>query len=115
LSLVFLIEDETPLIRLIGWYLVDDGYQVAVLRDPDEILRRLPNERPIAIVCNSNMPPAEKADRFAQWRALVPGVPILDVEERLGAPPSSADAVLYLPMHADDLLSELRRVISERR
>ncbi len=113
MTTILLIQDETPLARLIQWFLNDALYKVIVAASElAGVVRLIKAERPRIIVSNTSLSAEEKAPQFAAWKTANPGVLIIDLFHRkLGRQPvAEADASLMLPMDADDLIDAVRRL-----
>jgi len=109
---VLLIEDETPIVRLMAWYLIDAGFEVSKVARPDDAGRHLRSHAAV-IVFNTGMPVAERRHWIQAWHQQSPDSRVLDVSEtdamhRL--PDIGADGSLRLPFLAEtfvDMVSEL--------
>ena len=105
---ILVVEDELPLVRLMGWLLTEAGHVVAAATSHESVAERMDVALPDILVCNSGMDSDEKRQKFAEWREARPGLRILDI--RCSSYPAvpytavGADSHLAMPFHADDLV-----------
>ena len=110
---ILLVENNTLLGRLLGVYLLEAGYEVARVSQPEETAGRLLDSRPDLIIFNTGLPPEEKSRYIHGWRELAPEARVLEISEsplitdtsdvdleRLGKP----DACLPMPLDFDLLV-----------
>ncbi len=113
MTTILLVQDTTPLARLIQWILNDALYRVVVAAsDLVGVVRLIKSERPRIIVSNTSLSADQKAPQFAAWKLAQPGVLIIDLFQRKAGrkPVASADASIMLPMDADDLIDAVRQL-----
>ncbi len=105
---ILLIETEAPLVRLMSWFLLEAGFEVAKVDTTEEAIDRCRDGGPSVIVFNTGMLQAEKAQSIADLRAASTDCRILDVSDDNPRPPvpadTGADAYLQLPFHADSFI-----------
>jgi DNA-binding response OmpR family regulator len=119
---VLVVEDEAALTRLISWFLLDAGFEVAVVASGDAALEKVRTFKPDAIVFNTVITDDAKKACIEQLRELTPNSRILDVSEEknaraegvIGIPDdgSNADASLDLPFPADRLIGAIRDLLA---
>lgn len=112
---VLLIEIEAPLVRLMGWFLTEAGYEVTTAADADRAVDEARAAGPPIIVLNTALPDPDKAQCVERLRSLVPAARILDVSANSWPrqpADTGADRYLQIPFHADSFIeavSELAR------
>ena len=115
---IVVIEDEAPFVRLIGWFLVEAGFEVCVVESAAEATDRLRAVDPGLIVCNSGLAENEKRAWFKGWRAMSPDLRVVDLyksDNMLTQPAQTgADAYLKMPFHADALIDTVRGLLDAR-
>jgi DNA-binding NtrC family response regulator len=118
---VLLIEDEDALTRVLSWYLLDAGHEVAVAASGEAADRKLESYHPEVIVFNTVMEPETKHIWMTRLKELHPGVRILDVSDEKNARArgmigvsrdgASADASLDLPFPKERLLEAIEGLL----
>ncbi len=111
MTAILLVEDDVPLIRLAAWFLTEAGFEVrtATLGAADAELGRA--DSPAIIVSNTDAVGEEKQSRFTTWKALQPGVRIVDLDPTGGSQPiPMADESLVLPIDGYDFIDAVQRV-----
>jgi CheY-like chemotaxis protein len=121
-SSILLIEDEAALQRLISWFLLEEGHEVAVAANAGAALTRLAEYAPDVIVFNTAMEDAAKGAAMEKMRALAPSARILDVSEEKNARARGmiavsvdgkyADASLDIPFPKERLLEAIAKLRS---
>jgi CheY-like chemotaxis protein len=119
-SSILLIEDEAALQRLISWFLLEEGHEVAVAANAGAALTRLAEYAPDVIVFNTAMEDATKGAAMEKMRALAPSARILDVSEEKNARARGmiavsvdgkyADASLDIPFPKERLLEAIEKL-----
>src|SRR4051812_36813645 len=79
---VLLVESEATLGKVLGWYLLEDGFQVSRVANPEDVAAKLGAE-PAAdlILFNTGLPTESKSVFIRSWRELAPEVRVLEVSE----------------------------------
>lgn len=113
---VVIIENEAPLVRLLGWFLIDAGHQVFAVENVVAATGRITAEPADVVVFNSGLPASAKLPFVSEWRQLRPGIRVIDVARRAEpgarAPYTGADAYLQMPFDADDLIGTVDSVLA---
>ncbi len=119
---MLVVEDEAALTRLISWFLLDAGFEVAVVISGDAAIEKVRTFKPDAIVFNTVIADDAKKACIEQLRELTPHSRILDVSEEknsraegvIGIPEdgSLADASLDLPFPAERLIGAIRDLLA---
>lgn len=106
---MFLIESDEPLIRLLAWLFVDDGFEVASFSDRAAATERYGDLRPCVVIFNSGETAGRKDAAMVKWREVLPSARFIDIHERAldditRAGWSRADAHFEMPFDADELI-----------
>ena len=112
---VLLIEDEAPLLRLIGWMLVEHSFEVtAVTNGADGALELGDHTRPDIVIFNLHLSIDMKRRYLNMLHTLDPRPKIIELDGA-DTPASEwmVDAVLTKPFHMDDLLAEIERLMGQ--
>jgi DNA-binding NtrC family response regulator len=116
---VVLIENDAPIVRLLGWFLVDAGHAVVAIDNVMAATEHVRTELPDVVVFNSSLPASAKLPFVSEWRQIHPRLGVVDVSRRSAtlerAPYTGADAYLQMPFDADHLLSAISDVLDRRR
>jgi DNA-binding response OmpR family regulator len=106
---VLLIEDETPRLRLIAWFLADSGHEVALRPVPVQSPAEIPARAPNVIVLNTGLDPGDKQHAVTLLRSAAPGVPVIDLTDAAypACTASGADVYLHLPLYPYALLDAI--------
>lgn len=107
---VLVVEPGEPLMRMLGWILVDAGFAVVCARDFDEALERMPEVRPDVTVLDGDRTEGLCADPIGavrtRWRT--GRVMLLRRPQARRLPEiTTADATLTMPFHADALVAAI--------
>lgn len=134
---VLVIEDEAPRLRLMAWFLIEAGHEVASVMVADEAIERVKVYRPDVIIFNTVMEDSEKQRCISDLRALSPHSRILDISEEktrlaqgmigievegnlhrdgivAAVSPGLADAYLRVPFNANALIDTVDRLLETR-
>lgn len=136
MSSILVIEDEAPRLRLMAWFLIEAGHEIASVASADEALERVQTYKPDLIIFNTVMDDDEKQDCIRQLRERAPESRILDISEektrlaqgmigvavegsihpdgllpRTEDRSASADAYLRVPFNADALLETVQTLL----
>ncbi len=111
LASILLIETEAPLVRLMSWFLLEAGFEVAKVDTTEEAVDRCRAGGPAVIVFNTGMAQEEKARSIRELRDASTDCRILDVSDDHPRPTvpadTGADAYLQLPFHADSFIESV--------
>jgi DNA-binding NtrC family response regulator len=116
---IVLIESDVPLVRLLGWFLIDAGHAVVAIDNVMAATEHVRTELPDVVVFNSSLPASGKLPFVSEWRQIHPKLGVVDVSrgpasaER--AAYTGADAYLQMPFDADHLLTTISDVLARRR
>ena len=118
---ILVIEDETPLTRIISWALIEEGFEVAAVGDTTAALTKLQGWKPDVIVFNTVIGNQEKAAALDEMRKLAPDVLVVDVSEEKNVRARGliaksvdgvhADAKLSMPVPTDELVAVVHSVL----
>jgi DNA-binding response OmpR family regulator len=116
---VVLIENDPPLVRLLGWFLVDAGHAVVAIDNVMAATDHVRTDLPGVVIFNSGLPASAKLPFISEWRQIHPRLGVVDVSRRTAsiehAPYTGADAYLQMPFDADSLLAAIDDVLERRR
>lgn len=105
---VLLIETEAPLVRLMSWFLLEAGFEVAKVDSTEDAVERCRAGTASVVVFNTEMAQGEKTQSIQQLREANTNCRILDVSDDSPRPlvpaNTGADAYLQLPFHADSFI-----------
>lgn len=88
--------------RLLIWGLRQEGLKVVSAPLPGDT-PRFPEQHPSAIIINCEMPQAECRQLVVEIRAVLPGIPILDLNEHEAS--CGADGHVRSPYKVSDVLA----------
>jgi DNA-binding response OmpR family regulator len=107
---VLVVEPDEPLMRMLGWILIDAGFAVVCARDFDEALEKIPEVRPDVTVLDGDRTADMCADpigavrtRWRTGRVMLLRCP----QSRRPSEITTADATLTKPFHADSLVAAI--------
>lgn len=98
---IMLVEDDKKLARVIGDYLNEHGYEIAVERYGDVAVGRILKENPDAVILDVNLPEMDGFSVCREVRSAYRGAIIM-----LTARSGDIDEVLGLELGADDYLAK---------
>jgi DNA-binding response OmpR family regulator len=108
MSDIVVLEDGNPLLRLMAWALVQEGFAVSEAERVAVALKVAEVESPSAIVTNSVGTPSERREAFQQLRTAAPGAMIIELYE--GDPPDTgADVFVAPPYPIADIVEAIRQ------
>lgn len=99
---VFIIENETPLLRLLGWALLEEGLKVARATSLPDALSRLPDARTDWLIVNASLGADELREYIVELRAAAQ-TPIVVLRPAQVTEDVGADAYIEAPYRVDDL------------
>jgi two-component system, OmpR family, alkaline phosphatase synthesis response regulator PhoP len=123
---VLVIEDDKPVLRLMRWFLEDDGISVASAHDGAEAIEKVRHLRPRLVVLNTHDAEDVKRENIKALRREDEGVGIIDLWSPRGgdkkAPPGTgADLYLRAPLngaaflyHVTELLHPDRNIVRQQ-
>jgi len=116
MAMILIIEFEPHELRLMGWALLEAGFEVASESSIDGAIERTERLRPEVIVFNTSVPPEAKARRIQVVRAINAESRVINVYEPTPGrgPDIPADAYLEKPFGAQDLIGTIRKLLGER-
>jgi DNA-binding response OmpR family regulator len=100
---VFIVENETPLLRLLGWALLEEGLKVARATSLREALDRLAGAEVEALIVNATLAEDDLRSWIGELRAAAPGTRIVALRPP-GVRHAGADAYVDPPYRVDELL-----------
>jgi len=112
-GVIFVIENEAPLLRLMVWALREGGFDVMSAPMPDENAR-FGEQAPACVIINCALDGQRCSEVVAAVRKAVPGAWVLDLNgddgsgctaEHLSDPPTVADAIQWLKSKTSTELS----------
>ncbi|HZP58291.1 MAG TPA: response regulator [Dehalococcoidia bacterium] len=108
---VLLIESEAPVLRLMGWGLMEEGFQVRAVPSPEEAISVLESYQPDFIVFNTPLPTEACRRAVESLRARTPRAKILDVSPSPdgNARDTGADGYIDYPPRVEDVVAFIRR------
>lgn len=114
--MVLIIEFAPHELRLMGWALLEAGFEVASASSIDDAIERTERLRPRVIVFNTAVPPEAKSRCIQVLRAINGPSRLINVYEPAPGhgPDIPADAYLAKPFNAQDLVGTVRKVLVER-
>jgi DNA-binding response OmpR family regulator len=110
---VLIVEPDEPLMRMLGWILIDAGFAVVCTGDFDEALRRLPEVRPDITVLDGDSAENMCADPIGAVRTRWGEGRVIDLQRPSAPQMTTADATLRKPFHADSLVATIRELSGE--
>src|SRR6266568_1990978 len=116
MAMVLIIEFEPHELRLMGWTLLEAGFEVASASSIDGAVERTERLRPAVIVFNTSVPPEAKARCIQVLRAVNAASRVINVYEPVTGqgPDIPADAYLEKPFVAQELIATIRKLLGER-
>lgn len=111
---VLLIENDAPLVRLMAWFLLEAGFEVSKVPDPDRALEYVRATPPSVIVFNTGLADEAKASSIVLLRDAAPSSGVLDVSDHAWPEKpgdTGADRYLQLPFHADAFIEAVNELI----
>jgi DNA-binding response OmpR family regulator len=118
--LLFIVDDDPELRRLVTHYLGRNGFEVIGLSTGDELLQRLPRLRPALAIVDVMMPGTDGIEVLRHLRAMDDNLPVImltavcDEPERILGLDLGADDYLGKPFSVRELLSRIRAVLRRR-
>jgi DNA-binding response OmpR family regulator len=118
---ILIVESALFLGRVVGLTLLDAGFQVALVKEPEDVLERLQENPPQLIVFNTGLPAEAKSAFIRSWREQAPDVKVLEISENpliIASPSSSldvgrADRYLTTPFRWERLPDVVRECLGE--
>lgn len=110
---LLLVENDIPAMRLMGWALVEEGFEVSAVQPADVVVRLSSDQDPPdCVVFNTMKSAQEKAKIIADIRALNPAARVIDVTESPSEESydTGADAYLGLPLQARELVKMIQEI-----
>lgn len=92
MATVLVIESEAPLLRLLTWGLMEEGFKVSMTRSPAEAAGRIASMDPGAVILNSSEPAEQRRTVIAAVRAVAPSICVIELQPRNEDAPSSTGA-----------------------
>lgn len=112
MTAVLIVEDDTPALRLLGWGLIDAGFQVGAASSADDACARLETFAAQVVVFNTlALSPEGRRAAFAQLRAAAPHIKIIDLRPD-GSPDSGADACVASPVKVSEVVAQINAWVS---
>ena len=108
MTTVLIVEPDEPLMRMMGWVLIDAGFTVVCANDFDEALRRLPDARPDVTVLDDDGTEDTCADPIGAVRTRWHKGRVIELQPQHAPEMTTADATLRKPFHADSLVDAIR-------
>ncbi len=103
---ILLIENDVPRLRLMGWGLIEEGFDVVVARSADEAIGRIESLGPAVIIFNTTLDVESKRACVLELRRKSPDVRIIDVSDDPDVS-AGADALLIEPVTIADLAKQI--------
>jgi DNA-binding response OmpR family regulator len=115
-AMVLIIEFEPHELRLMGWALLEAGFEVASASSIDGAVERTERLRPEVIVFNTSVPPEAKARCIQVLRAINAASRVINVYAPVSGqgPDIPADAYLEKPFGAQELVGTIRKLLAQR-
>jgi DNA-binding response OmpR family regulator len=107
---VLVVEPDEPLMRMLGWILIDAGFAVVCTRDFDEALEKMAEVRPDVTVLDDERSEDMCADPVGAVRTRWRTGRVMLLRRPQSSRPSgitTADATLTKPFHADSLVAAI--------
>jgi DNA-binding response OmpR family regulator len=114
---ILVIEPDEPVLRLIGWALIEAGHEVATTLELEDAVTLAERHRPDLIIFNGPMRTSTLEEHVSRIRELVPQAKVIDLHEAGGAYDEQrmflADAAIEKPFPAIDLLDTIDLLLAE--
>lgn len=110
------IASDLPLMRKTVWVLESDGFEVLPAETPEKATDMLESAHPDVIIMNTDLSEDAKQVRMEEIRSIVPDACVIDIATRAtrASYDTGADGYLDKPFDADDLLTEVRRLLDHQ-
>ena len=99
---IWVVDDDPDLRRLVGTYLLDQGYDVRCLADGDQLMARLAGQRPDLVVLDLMLPGDDGLTLLRRLRDAGDDLPVV----MLTARGEAVDRIIGLEQGADDYLAK---------
>lgn len=112
---VLIVDDDAGVLRMVGWVLRTEGFEVATATDGEEGLRKVEADLPDVIVTDLQMPVLDGEGFCRELRAREVDVPILILAAhgaRRALATCDAQAYLDKPFETDALVSAVQRLVA---
>jgi DNA-binding response OmpR family regulator len=107
---VVVIENDTSLIRLMSWFLREEGYEVTVARAHDDIGAVIAQHQPDVVVFNTEISNETKRVWIEGWRQLAPTCRVINIIGVDHDADVGADRTLAMPLYVDTLMDSVREL-----
>ena len=81
MSQILVVEGELFLGRLVGLTLLEAGFEVALVKEPEDVHERLSSTAPDVIVFNTGLPAGRKSEFIRGWRATREEIKVVEISE----------------------------------
>src|SRR4029079_951685 len=101
-------------VRLMAWFLLEAGFEVSKVPDPDTALEFVRATPPSVIVFNPGLPDDAKASSITLLRGAAPASGVLDVSGHTWPQQpgdTGADCYVQIPFHADAFIEAVNELI----
>lgn len=112
---VLVVDDDAGVLRMVGWVLRTEGFEVATATDGEDGLRKVEADLPDIIVTDLQMPVLDGEGFCRELRAREVGVPILILSAhgaRRGQAVCGAQGYLEKPFETDALVSAVQNLVA---
>ena len=112
---VLIVEDDEPVMRLIGWALKVQGRRTGTATTPDEAAEQALASQPRVVIFNTCMSVTDKRACIQELREAVRGVRVIDLVtgDRRGSADTGADAYVFAPLYPDRVIDAVDEVLRE--
>lgn len=108
---VFIVESASPLLKLLGWALIEEGLKVSRSTDLQDALTRLPGIPISAVIINADLSAGQLRDYVDALRGAAPSTPIVALATAATADGDhGADAVVREPYSVDALVALIKNL-----
>lgn len=120
-TLVFVVDDEASVCKILSTALKMAGYQTQVFGRPEAAIRALSSTdpKPAVLITDFRMPGMNGLELIQQAHALVPGLRFISIsaqmfENELEQYPVRPDAMLQKPFAVNELLEALKKILGRQ-